>query len=423
MKISSTLNSTPPTSKDGNVRRSFNFKNLFSAKSTTSSKHQQTPPSLTKSPTSLLQRTASTIKFRKDNSSISPPKLSTLDEDDDRFDAISQASTGKLVMRKGEQRPWRNFFTRSFISSTDSNKKEDEENEEHYENHRAALQSPRIAHRRRVSVIGDVECDRKIFANKYAAFAPSPADCRKLDLLVEKQFHANNPRSKAPSDSIFTSDDDNDGGEEEDEIAEYQSDNRLLNTPKRRRQVHRMKSSRTLPRLNIYGEGNGALLASPSVPDYSTRAFTTPRKLRGGVQKRWKRREQIQRRKSVNQTYIESAVLESSSSQRNNQQQNFLHRNGASAIELPRLDNNGVKKIIPKRLYSVAAGGDGQFKYEKDKKNSNNIFGSILSMRTRGKKTKENRSLGNIYPGYNNSSSTTNPSPSQVYPYKADVLA
>uniref|UniRef100_A0AC34GCK6 Uncharacterized protein n=1 Tax=Panagrolaimus sp. ES5 TaxID=591445 RepID=A0AC34GCK6_9BILA len=127
MKISSTLNSTPPASKDSNVH----------------------------------------------NSSISPPKLSTLDEDDDRFDAISQASTGKLVMRKGEQRPWRNFFTRSFISSTDSSKKEDEENEEHYESHRAALQSPRIAHRRRVSVIGDVECDRKIFANKYAAFAPS----------------------------------------------------------------------------------------------------------------------------------------------------------------------------------------------------------------------------------------------------------
>lgn len=353
MQIPSSLNiCTPPITKDNNVRRSFNFKNLFSSKS---SSKQQTPPS-TKSPTSLLQRTASTIKFRKDNSSISPPKLSTLEEDNDQFDTISQASTGKLIMRKGQEKPWRNFFTRSFISSADSGYKKEDECD--YEKHKSALQSPRIAHRRRVSVIGDVESDRKIFANKYAAFAPSPADCRKLDLLFEKQFKttSSNPRSQAPSVSCFTSDDDIEGEEDGDEVVEYQSDNRVLTTPRRRRGVQRMKSSRTLPRLNIC-EGNGALLASPSVPDYSTRAFTTPRKLRGGVQKRWKRREEIQRRRSVNRTYIESAVLESSEPKTNREQ--IFHRIATSAIELPLTDN---AKNIPKRLHSVAGGGDGQLK-------------------------------------------------------------
>uniref|UniRef100_A0AC35FYJ5 Uncharacterized protein n=1 Tax=Panagrolaimus sp. PS1159 TaxID=55785 RepID=A0AC35FYJ5_9BILA len=355
---SSLANSTPPTSKE-NARRSFNFKNIFSStKSVSNSSSKQSSPSTT----SLLQRT-STIKFRKDNSSsTSPPtkKLSTLDEDNDQFDTISQASAGKLInMRKGNERPWRNFFT---------------------------------------------------------------PDCRKLDLLYEKQFNTSPPSrlKDRPSDSCFTSSDDGiDDDDYADEITDYQSDNRVLTTPHRRRPINRMRSSRTLPRLNLLEE-NGALLASPSVPDYSTRALTTPRKLRGGVQKRWKRREQIHRRRSVNQTYIEATVLDPSSSTTQTQQQ-VLQKIGTSAIELR---DNAQKN--QRRLYSVAAGGGGgsgdvPFKYEKDKKNGSNIFGGILSLRNR-KKMKENRSLGNIYPGYNNPNSTTNPSPNPVYPYKADVL-
>ncbi|KAE9551103.1 hypothetical protein FO519_005681 [Halicephalobus sp. NKZ332] len=182
----------PLSPKEGStIRKSFKWKNFLPTLKSNSVDHgnkdERKDPGSQKSENSNINGNSnegshstekSTVKLRASNlkENVSSSKLCTLDEnpkkDEDDIDCADFGNDKNIfcqapkVSRKSMEKPWRGFLTRSFYGT----KKVDNMKNE-----------VKPDHQRRISVVGDVEYDRKIYA-------PSPEANEKLDYALKRNF-------------------------------------------------------------------------------------------------------------------------------------------------------------------------------------------------------------------------------------------
>lgn len=265
--------------KEGNtVRKSFKWKNLFQSKKSNSADPGPEGDCNKKSQTICLSRsnTSGSPNIVKDqvNLRISKEetvslKLSTLDEFPDDESIGNQAP--KISRKSLDKQPWRNIFTRSFIGHP---KKPEEISPKSLN----LNLTPR--HTRRISVIGDVDCDRRMFA-------PSPEANEKLDNLLRKQFG-----EKQLIDPFYTTDEEDDSSR----IDESYCSTRAVVGIHRRKRTPNKLSSKTLPRQKrSYGT------PIKNVHDPLSNKYANTLKRVNRIQKRRLKKEHLQRRRSWHQ--------------------------------------------------------------------------------------------------------------------------
>lgn len=314
IKMNQNSNLSP---KDAPVRRSFKkffMKNFISgSKSTTENLDKKKCQELKKSgySTSFIEGT-STVKLRTSNLKEETQKLTTLTEkkleeeenDVDGDEVFFHISKPPTILRKSMERPWRGFWTKSFYGNLPKNSSENINQEENL--------------KRRVSVIGDVECDRKIYA-------PSQKSNEKLDKILKEQF-GEIPKIEVDDSFICSSDD-------EITMGNLNLSERNINLRKssRKRSIQTEKSYKTLPRKT----GQGFKSPTKMTQKIEDGFKSLPR---GRVQKKRTRRGQaLQKRKSINYTLAAVSMME------NDDESQKLTKQTVSAVILP------GKSVTPNR--------------------------------------------------------------------------